>query len=98
MENNIMRVCKDKDNPYILLNKEFLMNNKLSLKAKGLLTYLLSLPDNWKIYVNELTNNHKDGRDSITSAINELIENNYIVRKKIIEKGKYNYILEVTND
>lgn len=86
---NIIRVQKDKDNPYVVVNKIFLNENRLSLKAKGLLAYLLSLPDNWKIYIKELEKHHKDGRESISTAINELIKYKYMHRIRVREKGQF---------
>ena len=86
---NIIRVQKDKDNPYVIVNKIFLNENRLSLKAKGLLAYLLSLPDDWKVYIKELEKHHKDGRESISTAINELIKHKYMHRIRIREKGKF---------
>lgn len=65
---------------FTIVNNEYLQDENLSFKAKGLLTYLLSLPDNWKIKVLDLMNRSKDGRDSITTAINELIDNYYCLR------------------
>jgi predicted transcriptional regulator len=83
MEQSIFRIQKDKDNPYVMVNKESLNNTELSWKSKGLLTYLLSLPDNWKIYEDEIVKHAKDGKDSLKSAIKELIENGYIERERI---------------
>ena len=74
----IVRVIKDKSNPYVLLNKTCLSDDRLSWKAKGLHSYLLSLPDDWKIYTEDLKNRSKDGKDAIRSAINELIDLGYI--------------------
>jgi hypothetical protein len=94
---NIIRVQKDKENPYVMINKIFLNNPEMSLKAKGLLTYLLSLPDDWTIYVKELISHHADGRDSILSAMKELEKFGYIEKEKNRgEKGKfegYNYVV-----
>lgn len=93
----IIRVNKNKDNPYLIMNKTGLNDKNLSLKAKGLLCYFLSLPDDWKIYENELVNHHKDGRDSIRSSIKELIDNGYIERKRLRSDkgylGGYEYIV-----
>lgn len=87
---NIIRVQKDKENPYVMINKIFLNENKMSLKAKGLFAYLLSLPDDWKIYVSDLTKRHKDGKESILSSIKELIKFGYMTRNKVRnEKGQY---------
>lgn len=86
---NIFRVQKSKENPYVMINKSFFNDTSLSLKAKGLLGYILTLPDDWKIYENELVNHHKDGRDSVRSAIKELINAGYIERVQTRnEKGR----------
>lgn len=93
----IVRVIKDKSNPYVMLNKTCLCDEKLSWKAKGLHSYLLSLPDDWNIYIEDLKNRSKDGRDSTTSAVNELIKMGYIKRAPAKDektgkfKGGYDY-------
>lgn len=79
----IIRVQKDKHNPYVILNKQFLQDVKLSWKAKGILAYLLSLPDDWKIYEEELANHSNDGIKALKSGIKELLEAGYIQREKI---------------
>lgn len=85
----VFRVQKDKENPYVMLNKEFLDNDKLSWKAKGLLTYLLSKPDDWRIIISDLIKKSTDGRDCVYSIIKELIKEGYIIRKSNRENGKY---------
>lgn len=94
---SIYRVIKNPDNPYVMINKVFLNNELLSWKAKGLLSYLLSLPDDWQVYESEITNHSKDGRDSTRSAIKELVKNGYIDRiQKHTVNGKfsgYEYII-----
>ena len=95
MSNNIIRVKKDKDNPYVLINKNFLNDENLSWKAKGLLAYLLSLPDDWEIYISELQKHSTDGRDSTSNAIKELIKNAYIDRKEIRTEGRFKSIYTV---
>ncbi len=64
------------------------MDKSLSLKAKGLLCQLLSLPDNWNFSETGLTKVVSDGRDSIRSAIKELEGAGYLHRERIREKGK----------
>ena len=94
---SVIRVDKNKENPYLIMNKTGLNDKNLSLKAKGLLCYFLSLPDDWKIYESELISHHKDGRDSIRGAIKELLDNGYIEREsQRSDKGKfkgYDYIV-----
>jgi hypothetical protein len=82
----MFRMVKDKSNPYVMVNKEFLNDANLSLKAKGLLTYFMSLPDDWQIYESEIVKHHRDGRDSLSTAVKELIENGYIQRQRIRDK------------
>lgn len=77
----IIRVSKDKDNPYVVLNKTCLEDVKLSWQAKGLHSYLISKPDHWKIYVNDLCKRSKNGRDATANILKELIENGYVTRK-----------------
>lgn len=79
---NIIRV-KKRENPFVMLDKTGLRDVRLSWKAKGLLAYLISLPDDWKIHERELTKHSKDGRDSTRSAMKELIENGYVVRQQL---------------
>ena len=97
MSKTIMRVEKNKENPYLMLNRTCSQDVRLSWKAKGIHTYLLGLPDNWKIYMDELKNHSVDGRESTASGIKELIEYGYITRRKLQgEKGRfegYEYIV-----
>ncbi|MCC5422470.1 helix-turn-helix domain-containing protein [Clostridium botulinum] len=76
----VFRVIKDKENPYVMLNKYFVYDGRLSLKAKGLMSYFLSRPDNWEFYSSEIEKNCKDGEKAIRTAIKELETNGYIER------------------
>lgn len=85
---------KKRNTPFVQIDKNALQDSRLSWKCRGLLAYLLSLPDEWEVYIKELTNHATDGRDSTTTAINELIKFGYIIRERKTEKGKfkgYNY-------
>jgi len=83
---SIFRVCKDKDNPYLIMNKSGLQDKNLSWKAKGILAYLLSLPDDWRIYESEITQHSADGIKGTSSGIKELIKAGYIKRETIRSK------------
>ena len=72
---------KHKENNYVIVDKAFLLNEKISLKAKGLLALLLSYPDNWQFYEAEIVQHAADKANSLSSGLKELIENGYIVRK-----------------
>ncbi|APC80684.1 TPA: DnaD domain protein [Clostridium botulinum] len=76
----VFRVIKDKQNPYIMVNKYFVYDNRLSLKSKGLMSYFLSRPDDWNFYQSEILKHCRDKRDSISKAINELESAGYIER------------------
>ena len=95
MDKTIIRIKKQ--NNFFIASKAPMEDVRLSWKAKGLLAYLLTLPDNWKIYVEELSKHSKDGTSSTTTAIKELIENGYIKREKIRNsKGQFEgYIYRV---
>lgn len=74
---SIIRVEKNKANPYVMIDKRPLQDPSLTCKAKGLLAYLLSLPDDWEVHVDEVVTHFKDGRDSIRSAFKELRDAGY---------------------
>lgn len=77
---SVIRIIKDKDNPYVMLNIIWVQDRWLSRKWTGLLTYLLSLPNDREINVSDLRNRKKDGETSVNSAIDELIDHWYLVR------------------
>ncbi|WP_214797708.1 DnaD domain protein [Exiguobacterium sp. s5] len=72
-----------KENNFVMLDKGFLANTNLSLKAKGLLAYVLSLPDDWIIYTEEITKHHKDGKAAVLSAFKELEEQGHVKRERV---------------
>lgn len=62
----------------------------MSLKAKGLLSLMLSLPDDWDYSISGLATLSKDGKDSIMSALAELEKFGYLTRKRLTnEKGQF---------
>ncbi len=84
-ENSIIRTVKNKDNPYVMINKLGIQDPNLTWAAKGLLAYLLSLPDDWSIYVKELIKHTSSGRDHTYTVIKELLKYGYM------EKVEYRY-------
>ncbi len=76
--------------PFVQIDKRALQDKSLSWKAKGLLAYLLSLPDNWRVYVDELKNHSTDGRESTRTAVNQLMKSGYLKRSQLInDKGQF---------
>ena len=83
----VFRVEKTRD--YTVMSNHHLRNTELSLKAKGLLSLMLSLPENWDYTTKGLSLICKDGIDSINGGIRELEENGYIIRRRLRnEKGQ----------
>lgn len=72
-----------------MINKCFLEDMSISLRAKGLLAYCLSKPDGWKFYPRQMAKVLKEGRDAIYSTFNELIESGYLIRQQQKVKGKF---------
>lgn len=77
-DKTIIRVAKNRDNPYVMINKGFLDYEALSFKAKGILTYLLSRPDNWEIMITHLVKVSTEKESAIRSGLDELIKYGYI--------------------
>ena len=62
----------------------------MSLKAKGLLSLMLSLPEDWNYSISGLTKLSKDGKDSVMSALQELEKFGYLSRQQLVNsKGQF---------
>lgn len=87
---SIYRTTKDRNNPYVMINKMAITNPKLSMKAKGLFAYFMTLPDDWEVYQKELVKHFTDGKASVAAAILELQNAGYVKKEKIRGKdGKW---------
>ena len=75
---SVIRVHKSKN--YTVMSNTHLRDKSLSLKAKGLLSVMLSLPDNWDYSIAGLVAISKENETAVKSALNELKDNNYVVR------------------
>lgn len=93
----IMAVFKVNANKnYTVMSNYHLQDKNLSLKAKGLLSYMLSLPSDWDYSVNGLVAKLKENKTAVQSALKELEEQNYLRRTKIKdEKGQFDYIYDI---
>jgi hypothetical protein len=78
----IIRVEKSRDNPYAQIHRDTLQDTSLSWKARGLLAYLLSKPDDWKIQKSHLKEEAPDGKCSLNSGLDELKEAGYIEQEQ----------------
>ena len=77
----VFRIEKTRD--YTVMSNHHLRDMSLSLKAKGLLSLMLSLPENWDYTMKGLSRICKDGIDSISGGIRELEEHGYLIRERV---------------
>lgn len=96
---SVIRTIKN-DN-YTTMCNTHLRDKNLSLKAKGLLSMMLSLPDKWHYSVKGLEGICKESKNTINSVLNELEDNNYLVRRRRYCNGKiseWEYIIFENNE
>lgn len=88
---------RHKRTDYSVIDNHVFKDKELTLKAKGLLTTILSLPEDWKYSIEGLTSLCADGTTSVTSALNELIDRGYIIRTQSVdESGRFNgYVYDI---
>ena len=86
----VIRVIKNRN--YTVMSNTHLKDKRLSLKAIGLLSVVLGLPEDWHYTVNGLVGIVKDGKDSVESAIKELKKNGYLRVEKIYPNANSNRI------
>ena len=84
----IIRV--NRTNNYTVMSNYHFKEKQMSLKAKGLLSLMLSLPDDWDYSIDGLITLSKDGKDSVMNALIELEKFRYLKRTKLTnEKGQF---------
>lgn len=84
----VFRINKNEN--YTVISNYHLKEREMSLKAKGLLSLMLSLPSEWDYSVMGLTALSKDGKDSVMTTLNELEKLGYLIRTKCINsKGQF---------
>jgi hypothetical protein len=82
----IIRATKNADNPYVVLRKAVPQDKELSWEARGMLSYILSQPDNWKVIPKNLE--QKCGKSVVYRILNELISAGYINREAKRDKNQ----------
>lgn len=85
---SVFRVEKNKN--YTVMANYHLRDKELSFKAKGLLSHMLSLPEDWDYSLNELANVSKEGIKAIKNIVSELKNQGYLEINKI-RNGQYQY-------
>ena len=83
MKNSTTFVRVKKNENYTTVHNGFIKRKDLSWKAKGIMTYLLSLPDDWVVNLDEIKRNASDGESSFRSGWKELKDAGYVSKRSI---------------
>jgi hypothetical protein len=78
-----------REKSFVTIENSMFEDARLSWKAKGLLGYLLTKPDGWKVIRADLIKHSTDGDSAIRSALKELQRYGYLAYRRIKEKGKF---------
>lgn len=94
-----MIIRSNKNKNYTAMCNVHLRDANLSLKAKGLLSVILSLPDDWEYSLDGLAKICKEGKNAVKTALAELKEYGYLVITKLPPSrdngGKFEYVYDV---
>lgn len=90
----VFKVKKTKN--YTVMSNYHLKDKNLSLKAKGLLSEMLSLPDNWDFSIKGLVAINKESETSIKTTLNELKQYGYMqINKERLPNGRFAYVYNI---
>lgn len=85
--------------PYTSLPRRLLQDERISYRAQGVLTHLLSLPNDWKTNATRLSARRKEGRDAVETALTELEAVGYLSRRKVqYRDGTWGWVWIYGND
>ena len=84
----IEKIKKGDQVPFAQVSIEMLCDPHISAKAKGILCYMLSKPENWQFNVKTMSQEMRENKDTIAAILRELIEIGYVHREEIREGGK----------
>lgn len=89
----VIRSEHGKHNPFAQISRRLLQDETLTMEALGVMTYLLSHSDEWKVNVTHLAKRFNCGRDRTYRVLDELLEKGYLTRKRSTnEKGQFSGI------
>ena len=89
-----MKTTIVKKENFTTVHNNLILDESISWKAKGILLYMLSRPDDWKFNIKEISKNAKDGTDSVKYGLQELVKAGYISRKRNSDGTLDYYIFE----
>lgn len=91
---SVIRVNNTKG--FTVISNYHFQDKEISLKAKGLLGLMLSLPSNWDYSVNGLVTIVKENKAAVQSALKELEEHKYLKRTRVQdETGRFDYVYDI---
>ena len=82
---------------FTVIDNDIVRNHSLSFKARGLLIYLLSMPDDWSVSSHHLASVGAEGRSAVRTGLTELVELGYLVRERRQdpETGRWGWVQTV---
>ena len=97
MENEIKKVQNEEEvtENDLLKAAPYLFDKEMSLKAKGLLSLMLSLPKDWLFSAERLCDLSSDGSYSTNAALKELEDLGYLSREKLHKNGYFTYYYNI---
>lgn len=98
MAETINRAIHDKNNPYTRVTNRLARDTRLSYEARGLMLYLLSHNNSWKIRIADIMKQGGIGRDKARAILRELATFGYITRPKNGLDGKFDWEIKVYED
>lgn len=95
----VFRRAKDRDNPFVMIDKTIGEKPTLSWKAKGIMLYLLSRPNDWIVRMTDLIKRSTDGAKSTRTGIHELLRAGYMTREqKRAQDGQWGLITIIVHE
>ena len=85
----VVEIKRNRSESFSIIGNEALRRSDLSARAKGIFAYIMTLPDDWILYKEELFKHFTEGRDALNKAFRELVDAGYIVVEQKKEKGRF---------
>ena len=82
-DKTILRKPHNAENPYVVITKNIFEDDDISWRAKGMMGYLLSRPDDWTIIIGDLVNRAPEGRTAVRSILRELEKHGYLFKQTL---------------
>ena len=86
------------DDHFTQIPNAWLRDNRLSFKARGILSLIMSHREGWSLSIQSLADQNLEGKDAIRSAIEELETAGYLTRDQVNERGRFGESIWMTKD